>query len=208
MCSSVWSRLSPVFSWKFVCYLYPLQYDSTLKKTFHSKVFFEKWNDTEKPKKNPEKRELAKDKKYNQMGQVGTSWSRGTIGTRRRGSSDLLGTSGTRTRGRSTWTIPLVPNGTTRPWKIRIIRISDFLRIIRIVRIDKNFNSNFSKFWKPQKSYFAFFSDFQNFFVKSERWNGDLRKFTEPGIEPQIGQPKTPNSLRRLNKILKHFYTK
>ena len=48
MCLSVWSRLSPVFSWKFGCHLYPLQHDSTLKKTFHSKVFFEKWNDTEK----------------------------------------------------------------------------------------------------------------------------------------------------------------
>ena len=87
---------------KFGCHLFLLQHDSTLKKNCHSNVFFEKWNDTEKPKKNPEKRELAKDKKYNQMGQVGTSWSRGTIGTRRRGSSDLLGTSGTRTRGRST----------------------------------------------------------------------------------------------------------
>jgi len=66
------------------------------------------------------------------MGQVGTSWSRGTSGTRRRGSSDLSGvsgtrrrgssdlrgTSGTRTRGLSTWTIPLVPNGTTRRCKL------------------------------------------------------------------------------------------
>jgi len=51
MCSSEWSRLSPVFSWKFVCCLYPLQHDSTLKRTFHSKVFFEKWNGNEKPKK-------------------------------------------------------------------------------------------------------------------------------------------------------------
>jgi len=61
------------------------------------------------------------------MGQVGvrgTSGTRrrgssdlsGTSGTRRRGSSDLRWTSGTRTRGLSTWTIPLVPNGTTRPW--------------------------------------------------------------------------------------------
>jgi len=33
------------------------------------------------------------------MGQVGTSWSRGTSGTRRGGSSDLSGTSGTRRRG-------------------------------------------------------------------------------------------------------------
>jgi len=80
--------------------------------------------------KKSEKRELVKDKWYNQMGQVGTSWSRGTSGTRRGGSSDLSGTSGTRrrgswdlrrtsgtrTRGLSTWTIPLVSNGTTRSW--------------------------------------------------------------------------------------------
>jgi len=62
-------------------HLHLLQHDSTLKKTFHSNVFFEKWNDTEKPKKS-ERSELAKDKWYDQMGQVGTSWSRGTIGTR------------------------------------------------------------------------------------------------------------------------------
>jgi len=84
--------------WKFGCLLYFLQHDSTLKKTFHSHAFFEKWNDTEKPKKKSEKRELAQDKWYNQMGQVGTSWSRGTSGTRRRGSSDLSVTSGTRRR--------------------------------------------------------------------------------------------------------------
>ena len=55
-------------------------------------------------------------------GQVGDKWGQvgvlGTSGTRRRGSSDLRGTRGTRTRGLSTWTIPLVLNGTTRPWKI------------------------------------------------------------------------------------------
>ena len=98
------------------CHLYLLQHDNTLKKTFHSNVFFEKCNDTEKRKKKSEKRELAKDKWYNQMGQVGTCWSRGRSGrrtsgssdltgtsaTRRRGSSDLRGTSGTRTRGLST----------------------------------------------------------------------------------------------------------
>ena len=54
---------------------YLLQHDSTLKRKTHSKVFFEKWNDTEKPKKKSEKRELAKNKWYNQMAQVGTSWS-------------------------------------------------------------------------------------------------------------------------------------
>ena len=51
--------------------------------------------------------------KWDKLGQVGV---RGTSGTRRRGSSDLRGASGTRTRGLSTWTIPFVPNGTTRPW--------------------------------------------------------------------------------------------
>jgi len=38
-------------------------------------VFFEKWNGNENPKKITQKRELRKDKWYNQMGQVGTSWS-------------------------------------------------------------------------------------------------------------------------------------
>ena len=50
------------------------------------------------PKKITQKRELGKDKWYNQMGQVVV---RGTSGTRRRGSSDLSGTSGTRRRGSS-----------------------------------------------------------------------------------------------------------
>ena len=72
-----------------------------MKKNFHSEVFFEKWNDTEKPKKKSEIRELSKDKWCNQMGQVGTSWSRGTSGIRRKGSSDLSGTNGTRRRGSS-----------------------------------------------------------------------------------------------------------
>jgi len=65
------------FRGKFVRYLHPLQHDSTWKKTFHSKVFFEKWNDNEKTraKKKSEKRELRKDKWYNQIGQFGTSWS-------------------------------------------------------------------------------------------------------------------------------------
>jgi len=130
-----WSRLSLVFSWKFVCYLYPVQHDSTSKQSFHSKMFFEKWNGNEKPKKITQKREprLGNDKWYNQMGKVGTSWSTwdmwdqekgsdlsGTSGTRRRGYSDLRGTSGTRTRGLSTLTIPLVPNGTTRPSNLHL----------------------------------------------------------------------------------------
>jgi len=49
MCSSVWSRLSPVFVWKFVSYL--PQHESTLKQFLDSQVFFEKWNGNEKPKK-------------------------------------------------------------------------------------------------------------------------------------------------------------
>jgi len=38
-------------------------------------VFFEKLTDIEKPKKKSEKRGLAKNKWYNQMAQVYTSWS-------------------------------------------------------------------------------------------------------------------------------------
>ena len=50
--------------------------------------------------RNPKKIwEKKLDKWYNQMGQIGTSWSRGTSGTRRNGSLDLSGTSGTRRRG-------------------------------------------------------------------------------------------------------------
>ena len=74
MCSSVWSRLSLVFSWKFGCHLYPLQHDSTLKKTFHSKVFFEKWNDTENPKKNLRKvswQRTSGTTRWDKLGQVG-----------------------------------------------------------------------------------------------------------------------------------------
>ena len=82
MCSSVWSRLSPVFSWKFVCYSYPLQ-------TFRSKVFFEKWNGNEKTKEITQKRELGMDKWYNQMGQVGTSW--GQVGQGEGGLQILVG---------------------------------------------------------------------------------------------------------------------
>ena len=99
MCSSVWSQLSPVFSWKFACYLYPLQHESTLKKTFIQMRFSKNGMTLRNTKKKSEKRELAKDKWYNQMGQVGTSWSRETSGTRRRGSSDLRRTSGTREGG-------------------------------------------------------------------------------------------------------------
>jgi len=115
MCSSVWSRLSHVFLWIFACYLYPLQYDNTLKKTFYSKAFFEKWNDNEKPKKNLRKESWERTSgttKWGKLGQVGLCRTRGTrrrgssdlsgtSGTRRRGSSDLRGTSGTRTRGLS-----------------------------------------------------------------------------------------------------------
>ena len=44
-------------------------------KLFIQKYFSNKWNGNDKPKKNSQKRELGKDKWYNQMGQVGTSWS-------------------------------------------------------------------------------------------------------------------------------------
>jgi len=74
MCSSVWSRLSPVFSWKFGCYLHPLQHDSTLKKSFYSEVFFEKWNDTQKPKKNLRKESWQRTSgttKWDKLRQVG-----------------------------------------------------------------------------------------------------------------------------------------
>jgi len=37
-------------------------------------MFFEIWNGNEKPKQKSQKKELGKDKWYNQMGQVGTSW--------------------------------------------------------------------------------------------------------------------------------------
>ena len=71
----------------------PLQHDSTLKKTFQSKEFFEKWNDNEKPKTNLRKESWERTSgttKWDKLGQVGV---RGTSGTRRRGSSDLSGTS-------------------------------------------------------------------------------------------------------------------
>jgi len=44
--------------------VYPLQHDSTLKKKFESKVFFQKWNDSdnENPEQKSVKRELGKDK--------------------------------------------------------------------------------------------------------------------------------------------------
>ena len=45
--------------------------------------------------------------------------------------------------------------------KMRIIRISNFLRIVRIIRFDQNFDSIFWKFWKPP--HFYSFSSFQNF---------------------------------------------
>ena len=90
MCSSEWSQLSPVFSWKFVCYLYPLQHDSTLKQTFDSKVFFEKWNGNEKPKKKLRKENWEKTSgttKWDKLGQVC-----GTSGTREVGLQIFSGT--------------------------------------------------------------------------------------------------------------------
>ena len=58
---------------KFCCHLYLPQHDSTLK-TFHSNVFFEKWNDTEKPKKELRKeswQRTSSTTKWDKLGQVG-----------------------------------------------------------------------------------------------------------------------------------------
>jgi len=55
-------------------------------------VLFETWNDNEKQKKNSEKRELGKDRYYNQMEQVGTGWSTWNRWNRDRGYSILGGT--------------------------------------------------------------------------------------------------------------------
>ena len=59
-------------------------------------MLFEKWNGNEKPKKNLATESWERTSgptKWDKLGQVGV---RGTSGTRRRGSSDLIGTSGTR----------------------------------------------------------------------------------------------------------------
>ena len=59
---------------KFGCHLYLLQHDSTLKKKFHSNVFFEKWNDTEKTKKNLRQeswKRTSDTTKWDKLGQVG-----------------------------------------------------------------------------------------------------------------------------------------
>jgi len=58
---------------KFGCHLYLFQHDSTLKKSFHSNVFFEKWNDTGKPKKKLRKESWQRTSgttKYDKLGQV------------------------------------------------------------------------------------------------------------------------------------------
>jgi len=72
-----------------------------LKKSFHSEVFFEKWNDNEKPKKNLRKESWERTSGTNKWDKFGPVGVRGTTGTRRRGSSDLSGTNGTRRRGPS-----------------------------------------------------------------------------------------------------------
>ena len=76
MCSSVWSRLSPVFSWKYVCCLYPLQHDSSLKQTFRSKVFVEKWNGNEKPKKNNSEKRVGKGQVVQPNGTSCSTWDK------------------------------------------------------------------------------------------------------------------------------------
>jgi len=49
--------------------------ERTLEKTIQARVFFEMWNDNEKPKQKSETKELGKDRWYNQMGQVVTGWT-------------------------------------------------------------------------------------------------------------------------------------
>jgi len=76
---------------KFGCHLYLLQHDSTLKKTLHSNVFFEKWNDTEKPKKNLRKESWQRTigtTKWDKLGQVGVV---GQVGQGERGLQILVG---------------------------------------------------------------------------------------------------------------------
>jgi len=51
-------------------------------------VFFEQWNDNEKPDKT---QEFGKDRWYSQMGQVGTGWSTWDRWDRDRGVSILCG---------------------------------------------------------------------------------------------------------------------
>jgi len=90
--------------------------------------------------------------KWDKLGQIGvrgTSGTRrrgssdlsGTCGTRRRGSSDLRGTSGTRARGLSTWTSPLVPNGTTRPWKFPQVSSMGRLLFYRPVDLSRSIST-------------------------------------------------------------------
>jgi len=93
---------------KFGCHLYLLQHDSTLKKTFHSNVFFRKWNDTEKLKKNLRKESWQRTSgttNWDKLGQVGVV---GQVGQGERGLEILVGQVEQGEEG-------LVPNGTTRP---------------------------------------------------------------------------------------------
>jgi len=55
---------------------------------------------------------------------------------------------------------------------IEQFRISKFLQIIRIIRIDDFFNSNFSKFLKPQKFEIWIFFGFPEFLhkIKLMQW--------------------------------------
>ena len=163
MCSNVWSGLSHVFSWKFVCYS---DSDDTLSNmivlwSFSFKSVFRKmeWQ-WEPPKNNPEKRV--------EKGQVvqpnGTSWDKleyvgqveqeegglqsdlsGTSGTRRRGSSHLRGTSGTRTRSLSTWT-------TCPKWDYKAVQDSFFPSATRQHWISHNLSdSRIPQIWAKSK---------------------------------------------------------
>jgi len=74
----------------------------------------------------------------------GSSDLSGTSGTRRRGSWDFRGTGGTRTRGLSTLTIPLVPNGTTKPRKVDAHLVDSLFWTI-------------NKFWRRMQFFFDIF---------------------------------------------------
>jgi len=57
---------------KFGCHLCLLQHDNTLKKTLHSNVFFDKWNDTEKRNLRKESWQTTSGTtKWDKLGQVG-----------------------------------------------------------------------------------------------------------------------------------------
>jgi len=73
------SCLRSLWEFFFVLPFSTWQHNITLSYRIESKVVFRKCNDNEKPKKKSEKREMEKDRWYNQMEQVGTglsTWNR------------------------------------------------------------------------------------------------------------------------------------